>query len=117
MGFQVATTLDELWRGEMAACRVGGKGVLLVNIEGEIHAYADVCPHMRTPLSEGTLVGVALTCATHGWVFDVSCGRGINPVQACLIEFASVVRGNEVLVDVDPRLVSRNECLWSEKNA
>jgi len=100
MGYQAVTTLDALWSGEMAACAVEGKRVVLINIDGEIRAYEDICPHMRTPLSRGVLHGAVLTCATHGWVFDVRAGCGINPKQACLTPFATAVRGNEILVDV-----------------
>lgn len=85
----------------MAAHTVGDKRIVLINIGGEIRAYADVCPHMRTPLSDGSLNGSVLTCATHGWVFDVNSGRGINPVQACLTEFATMIQGNEILVDME----------------
>lgn len=87
MAFQAVITLDALWSGEMTACSVHGQPVLLVNIDGEIRAYADVCPHMRTPLSKGALNAESLTCATHGWVFNVRTGRGINPTEACLTSF------------------------------
>jgi toluene monooxygenase system ferredoxin subunit len=108
MAFQVVTTLDALWSGEMIAFPMQGKRVLLVNIGGEIRAYEDACPHMRTPLSEGALEGATLTCATHGWVFDVSTGRGINPAQTCLTEFAVVIKDNEILVDVEQSSTPRS---------
>ena len=101
MAFELAMTLDELWSGEMSACTIRNQRLLLINVDGEIHAYADVCPHMRTPLSKGMLDGATLTCATHGWVFDIRSGRGINPAQACLTEFATSITGNEILVDVE----------------
>jgi toluene monooxygenase system ferredoxin subunit len=101
MAFRAVTTLDALCSGEMTACAVNDKRVVLINIDGEIRAYADSCPHMRTPLSGGALDGAVLTCATHGWVFDVRTGCGINPEQACLTSFAAVVKDNEILVDVD----------------
>jgi toluene monooxygenase system ferredoxin subunit len=116
MAFRAATTLDALWSGEMAACTVGDKRIVLFNIGGQIRAYADACPHMRTPLSGGSLNGAALTCATHGWVFDINTGRGINPAQACLTEFATMVQGNNILVDVELSLTGPARFLSREKN-
>jgi toluene monooxygenase system ferredoxin subunit len=117
MAFRVVTTLDALWSGEMAAHAVGDKRLVLINIDGQIRAYADACPHMRTPLSGGSLNGAVLTCATHGWVFDVNTGRGINPAQACLTEFATMVQGNDILVDVEQSLTARPKLLSREKSA
>ena len=101
----------------MAACTVEDKCIVLINIGGQIRAYEDVCPHMRTPLSGGSLNGDVLTCATHGWVFDVSTGRGINPAQACLTEFATVVQGDDILVDVEQSLAARPRFSSREKSA
>jgi nitrite reductase/ring-hydroxylating ferredoxin subunit len=41
MPFQKAITIEELWSGEMAGLSIDGQPVLLVNIDGEIRAYAD----------------------------------------------------------------------------
>jgi toluene monooxygenase system ferredoxin subunit len=101
----------------MAACTAGDKRIVLINIGGQIRAYADACPHMRTPLSGGSLNGAVLTCATHGWVFDVNTGQGINPAQACLTEFATMVQGNDILVDVEQSLTTPSRFLSREKNA
>jgi toluene monooxygenase system ferredoxin subunit len=116
MAFRAVATLDALWSGEMAACTVGDKRIVLINIGGQVRAYADACPHMRTPLSGGSLNGAVLTCATHGWVFDVNTGRGINPAQACLTEFATMVQGDDILVDVEQSLTAQPRFLSREKS-
>lgn len=78
-----------------------GQPVLLVNVDGEIRAYEDACPHLRTRLSEGSLKCWVLTCSTHGWEFDARTGRGINPKSACLQYFAVHVENGNILVNVD----------------
>jgi toluene monooxygenase system ferredoxin subunit len=103
MAFQRVATLDELWDGEMMALETEGQVVLLVNVNGRIHAYADSCPHLGTRLSQGSLQRSVLTCATHGWEFDVSNGQGINPRMACLDSFAVKVENGDILLDVDAR--------------
>jgi len=84
----------------MMAVECEGQPVLLVNVNGAIRAFADACPHLRTPLSEGALAGNALVCSTHGWEFDANTGQGINPRTACLRSFAVHVENGDILVDV-----------------
>jgi toluene monooxygenase system ferredoxin subunit len=100
MGFRKAATLDELWDGEMIALEIEGQVVLLVNVKGSIRAYADYCPHLRTRLSQGSLQRNVLTCSTHGWEFDASTGKGINPKSACLECFPVIVENGDILIDV-----------------
>jgi toluene monooxygenase system ferredoxin subunit len=100
MAFQKVATVDDLWSGEMLALEAEGQAVLLVNVEGRIRAYADVCPHLRTRLSAGSLQRNVLACSTHGWEFDVCTGQGINPKTACLESFAVKVEHGDILVDV-----------------
>jgi len=56
-------TLDDLWEGEMAAVVVGPVAAVLVNVDGEVHAFEDRCPHLANPLSRGRFDGRILTCA------------------------------------------------------
>ena len=103
MAFQRVAILDELWDGEMIALETAGQVVLLVNVDGGIHAYADSCPHLGTRLSQGSLQRKLLTCATHGWEFDVSTGQGINPKTACLESLAVKVENGDIFIDVGAR--------------
>ena len=65
-----------------------------------ICAYADWCPHLRSPLSAGSLQDRVLTCASHHWQFDATTGRGINPKDAFLTPIAVRIVEDEILVDV-----------------
>jgi toluene monooxygenase system ferredoxin subunit len=100
MPFQKATTMEDLWSGEMKGLSIDGVPVLLLNIDGVIRAYADVCPHQRSRLSAGSLNEHVLTCASHQWQFDATTGRGINPKNACLSPIAVRIVESEILVDV-----------------
>ena len=100
MALRKVGTMDEFWSGEMMAVECEGQPVLLVNVNGAIRAFADACPHLRTPLSEGSLAGNALVCSTHRWEFDANTGQGINPRTACLQSFAVHVENGDILVDV-----------------
>ena len=49
-----------------------GEPWVLYRAGGRIVAFADRCPHRRTPLSLGRCEADALQCAYHGWRFDPS---------------------------------------------
>lgn len=78
------SSLDELWAGEMAMVVVDGVQVVLLNIDGEVVAFDNRCPHAGSPLAEGRLEGAKLICAAHEWEFDSRTGKGVNPASACL---------------------------------
>ena len=100
MSLVKAAEIDDVWMGEKLGVVVDGVKVLLVNVDGTVHAYLDRCAHRAVPLSEGTLEGHVLTCAAHAWTYDACTGRGINPSAAALCPLPIAVRGNEILVDV-----------------
>ena len=71
---------DELAPGEGRLVRVGGRELALFNVEGVFYALENTCLHAGGPLHEGTLEGRTVTCAWHGWEFDVCSGRcRLNP--------------------------------------
>ena len=85
----------------MMSLEVNGERVLLVNVDNRIYAYADVCPHQMSRLSEGTLAKNILRCGWHHWEFDICSGSGVNPRNACLKLYPTMVDGEDILVDID----------------
>lgn len=79
-----AANLDELQPGACLSVDLEGKyGVALINLEGEILALDNTCPHAGGPLGEGTLDGEHVTCPWHGWKFHARTGyRKGNPSEA-----------------------------------
>ena len=96
----LATAVDDLWEGEMVGLELDGVPVLLVNVDGEIRAYRDRCPHQGMRLSQGRLQGTTLTCAAHHWTYDLRAGRGINPCSAALEPIPVRVNDGQVWVAV-----------------
>ena len=109
MTFQPASTLTELWKGEMRGVVVEGRRVLLVHTDDGVRAYADRCAHLGVPLSEGRLEGCTLVCSAHEWCYDVRTGMGINPDGACLKAYPVHIEGDAVLVDVSNDAASPRE--------
>ena len=100
MTFCKAATLDDVWAGEKLGVVVGGRPLLLVNVEGTVCAYEDRCRHKGVALSLGKLDGHVLACSVHGWLYDARTGAGINPESAMLPRFPVRIEGNDILVDV-----------------
>ena len=101
MGFQRVAKIEDLWSGEMMSLEVNGERVLLVNVDHHIYAYADICPHQKSRLREGTLADRTLRGGRHHWEFDVCTGSGLNPRNTCLKLFPIRVDGEDILVDID----------------
>jgi toluene monooxygenase system ferredoxin subunit len=99
--WQPAMRYEDLWIGEMIGLELAGVPVLLVNIEAEVQAYVDSCPHQRSRLSEGELAGRALTCGTHRWEFDALTGQGLNPSNSQLARLPVRVREGMIEVMVE----------------
>jgi toluene monooxygenase system ferredoxin subunit len=98
--FRKVASLEDLWSGEMIGVDAGGNDILLVNIDDHIYAYADACPHQKSRLSEGSLIGKTLRCARHHWEFDVCSGHGINPQNSCLKTYPVAIESRDILLDL-----------------
>jgi toluene monooxygenase system ferredoxin subunit len=101
MGFQKVARVEDLWSGEMMGLEVDGECIVLINVDNRIYAYADICPHQKSRLSEGTLREKVLRCARHHWEFDVCTGSGVNPRNTCLKQFPIRVDGEDIFVDME----------------
>jgi toluene monooxygenase system ferredoxin subunit len=100
MSLRKVASLDDLWSGEMVRVELDGNAILLINVNDQIYAYADACPHQKSRLSEGSLIGNTLRCARHHWEFHVCTGQGINPQNACLRVFSVTIEGRDILLEL-----------------
>jgi toluene monooxygenase system ferredoxin subunit len=99
--WQTVMQVDEMWEGDLVSRQVNGVAVLLINIDGDVHAFLDRCPHAGTPLNLGSLEGRVLTCATHLWQFDVvDGGAGVNPKNCRLLSYPVRIEDGKVLVRI-----------------
>ena len=67
-------SLDKLPPGDMMRVTIGNNEIMLVNVDGEVHACSDVCPHQFSQLSYGDLDGEVVSCPLHGAKFNVITG-------------------------------------------
>jgi|CXWL01.1.fsa_nt_gi nitrite reductase/ring-hydroxylating ferredoxin subunit len=87
----------------IGTCRpieVDGFWIAVCNVDGEIHALDNTCPHAGGSLGEGTVVGELLRCPWHGWRFHVKTGiRPENP-DFTVSRYPVTVIDEQVYVDV-----------------
>jgi 3-phenylpropionate/trans-cinnamate dioxygenase ferredoxin component len=67
-----ASEIDE---GDVQAYEVGDLQIAVARIEGELHAFSDICTHRRCTLSSSDLDATTIECECHGSVFDVITGE------------------------------------------
>lgn len=74
--FHKLAAAGEIGPGQIRRYTVAERPVALCNIEGEYHAFEDICTHQYAHLSEGELLeGGRIKCPLHGAVFDVRTGE------------------------------------------
>ena len=74
--FTEVASLEEIPPGERKRVEVNGEPITIFNIDGELFAIYDRCPHKKTaPLGRGTLNGLGVKCPNHGYRFDLKTGE------------------------------------------
>ena len=98
-GFIKVAQVSEINPGEMMSVEVENEQVLLVNVDGNIHAVDDICSHAYATLSEGDLSGEEVECPLHGGSFNAITGAPINPPANEPLRVYSVqIEGDDILV-------------------
>ena len=98
-GFVRVADISEIPPGEMKAVKVGIQEVLLVNVDGVIHACDNWCNHQRYRLSAGDVDGEEVRCDLHGSKFNVVTGEATNPPASEPLKLFEVrLDGSDVLI-------------------
>jgi 3-phenylpropionate/trans-cinnamate dioxygenase ferredoxin subunit len=79
MAWYTVCTVHDLPPGGCQHGDAGGDEVLLVNLDGEIHAVSNICTHDYAQLSDGELEGNEIVCPLHQAHFDLRTGEALTP--------------------------------------
>ncbi len=97
--FVKVAAVSEISPGDMKVVDVGEDQVLLVNVDGEVHACDDICSHAYASLSEGDLDGAEVQCPLHGAIFNVRTGKVLTPPAVDPLRIFEVrVEGEDIMV-------------------
>jgi 3-phenylpropionate/trans-cinnamate dioxygenase ferredoxin subunit len=99
---------SELPANKMIMVVVGGKEVLLANVDGSYYAIANKCSHLGGSLAKGSLEGGIVTCPRHGAQFDVKTGQAVGEAKIGFIKmkvkdeesYTVKVDGTDILVGI-----------------
>ena len=75
-----------------------GHTFCIANMDGEICAMDNVCPHRGGPLGEGMIENGKLICPWHAWEFDPRSGA-CHTSGDCVKTYPVVITGEDVFVD------------------
>jgi len=102
---------DELTPGASKIVVVGERKVAVFNIEGNLYAIDDRCPHRGASLGKGTRDGFVVTCPLHKWEFDLRTGQCVGRPGNELRRFEVFVGGDSLLLDVSS-IDEEQEPVW-----
>ena len=74
--FTEVANVEEIPPGERKRVEVDNELITLFNLDGELFAIYDKCPHKKTAaLVRRTINGVGIKCPNHGYRFDLKTGK------------------------------------------
>lgn len=71
---RVPLPVADLLPGSTRVVRIGALELLVCNVEGELFALENRCPHQDFGLGDARLSGPVIECSLHGGRFDVRDG-------------------------------------------
>jgi len=89
----VVGTLSQFPVNTPTRFEVDGEPVLVVNVDGTLHAVDDTCSHAEVSLSEGEIAGCTVECWLHGSAFDLTTGEPLSPPASRAIAVHTVTLG------------------------
>ncbi len=87
--------------GQATEANAGGTWLCLANVNGELAALDNLCPHRQGPLGQGWVENGRVVCPWHSWAFDAKTGMAEYPVGQQVQVFPLKIEGEDVLVEME----------------
>ena len=88
--------------GSARSFAVGRFDVALFNVDGELYALENACPHQGGPIADGWIEGHTVTCPWHAWCFDLRSGKMTLGDFAWIPRFEVRVEGDGIYIATEP---------------
>jgi nitrite reductase (NADH) small subunit len=88
-------------QGEVREAEAEGVAICVANVDGELSALDNVCPHREGPLGQGWIENGCVVCPWHSWMFHAKTGAAEFPEGESVKVFPLRVEGEDVLVEID----------------
>jgi nitrite reductase/ring-hydroxylating ferredoxin subunit len=105
---------EDLQPGQRKLVKVDGSEIAIVNIDGELYAFRNKCPHQGVSMVHGSIGGAMLPsdphsyqygkhnevirCPLHGWGFEVKTGESLHNDKNCNLKTYDVRQEGESIV-------------------
>jgi nitrite reductase (NADH) small subunit len=104
--------------GSHRVVQAGRMAIGVFNVDGQLHALPNVCPHQFGPLCEGTVNGTTactaetgwefawvrdgeiVTCPWHGIEFDIATGRSLSSARLKVRTYPVRVEDGQIKVTI-----------------
>jgi nitrite reductase/ring-hydroxylating ferredoxin subunit len=104
--FHKVAGAGEIGPGEIRQYTIEDRPVALCNLDGEFHAFEDICTHQFAHLTEGEFEGSTVQCPLHGARFDVKTGKALSlPAVKPVPKHEVKVEDGHVYVALNPKRV------------
>jgi nitrite reductase/ring-hydroxylating ferredoxin subunit len=97
---RIAATSDLPAPGKVKEFLAGGRFICVANLDGEICATDNVCPHWGGPLGQGTIENGKLICPWHSWDYDLKTGATSRKANVRLTIIKVRIQGDNVFVEL-----------------
>jgi 3-phenylpropionate/trans-cinnamate dioxygenase ferredoxin component len=98
--FIEATGLEQLRPGTGSRFTLLDKEVAIFNVDGNICAISDICPHAGGSLGLGKLDGSIVTCPVHGMKFDATTGCFAGTSDFGVAAYPAKVVDGKIMVSI-----------------
>ena len=92
--------VEDVPDGGCLAVEHAGRGLVLIRTGDRVRAFENRCPHAGAPLSEGFVEQGRITCAWHGWSFDLDTGLSTDELGLAVPRHDVRIEDGQVLVQV-----------------
>ncbi len=101
MVYTKAGQADKIAKGTVLGVELGGKKMVISNLDGIFYAIGSKCTHMGCNLSGGIIDSERVTCPCHGSVFNLKTGEVLQgPARTPEPTFKVKVENGELMVDI-----------------
>lgn len=101
-GWECLAKRDDITEQSPFSSDSGDNGIGVYEVDGEIYALEDTCPHGPSLLSRGLVIDGKVKCPLHGAVFDIKTGKCLEgPAERNLQPYLVQIKGDEVYVHTE----------------
>ena len=79
VAYSPVARVGELGAGERKCVDLGGRRVIIANLDGEYFVFGAECPHESAELELADINGTELRCDGHSYRFDLRSGECVMP--------------------------------------